>query len=432
MSPIFATRLNSNTSLDRIEDLLRSFISQQRELIALSKASEKLVSPAEETWTRLIKEFPDASKNDFMSLWEHLSHLTNYRDVVHVTKGSKKLNSLLVEVQRKHSGRYLLYLNGAHNSQLSKNRLSTAILPMLISDFEVLVGELIKFMFEHEPELDIDLEEKFTYNDVASYSEFENFKKAVIEKYITSKMSRLSFPDYLNPLKKISLFSFTQNSIPSWINSLELVESFQRRHLIIHNESKVSTKFLDVMSRRFQDYELPEHDTILHTDHTYLLRTANHLFIAVLSLTTFMLRTCTTEEDLLSNWKSIISDLTLDALLEERYEIAYMIKNIKELYVYTTENLLDDSEQVIKVNGWLAMHELGFVDQMKQEVDEWNAAETENNRMILAKIILLENYEEAHHLAKKLLKNREFENAHWVAWPLFKRLREYDASKNQI
>ncbi len=279
----------------------------------------------------------------------------------------------------------------------------------LIADFESFMVSLMTDLYTDNPRRMPSKERTFTANQVLAINDMAAFREELIDHAVVDIM-RGSFADWLAALSRdhgVNVGQYTDSS--------QLLEVFQRRHVLVHNGGRVSRLY----RMKCPDEAVKLGEKISVTPE-YFQMAADRLVVVALGLTVnAILQHC--KEDATST-ETRTADWVYELLLRRRYQAVHdFVEGLP------FDRLKDDQSSVIcRVNGWLALKRLDRFDECRKEVEAWQVGHLED-RFKLAKHALLGELELAAALCKKMRESDELSIKHWIEWPMLEEVRAYEA-----
>jgi len=120
----------------------------------------------------------------------------------------------------------------------------------LVSQFDVYLGQLIRGIFFHKPEILNGSAKTFSYAQLVRFDSLDAAREHVIEKEVETIL-RESHADQFSWLEK-SLGISLRNPLPIWPNFIEVT---QRRNLFVHTDGVVSSQYLAVCDEHQVSFE---------------------------------------------------------------------------------------------------------------------------------------------------------------------------------
>jgi hypothetical protein len=284
-----------------------------------------------------------------------------------------------------------------------------SLLTQAISAFEVLVSGIVtRFYVAHPDALGTDTKE-FSLAELRTFEDIDDAADALIATRVAALMFG-GLDDWSAWFKKNS----EENLGALAMNWSDVVEAFQRRHVVIHNGGLVSRQYLS---------RVPEATLALGQrmpiDPAYLQNAFDQLDMlgTVLGVRAW------------GAWHPDERDQAAAAILQRSYESMLISRwSEAECLCSAAANFKCPAmlKEALKVNGWNSRSELYGLEHVHAEVEAWDVSASAD-RFKLAKLVLLGELEEASSMADTLLERKELERGELAEWPVLRRLREHRA-----
>lgn len=297
--------------------------------------------------------------------------------------------------------------------QSTMQQLYAAQLTSLVADFEYFCGSILRIVAAELHRDIIPPGKKLDWQRVEAAGSVSALREELLEEQI-SALLRKGLSSWIGAFKSLKVRIPT--SAQDGPNSVELHEVFNRRHVIIHNGGRVSSSYISRMSQVAGQCDA-ELGALLQVSPDYLTQAADVLIEVAFGLATNCAMTLIGKDrEFIENR---LVNLIYHLLVEKRPDACRRVCT-----EYRDTRFKDpESGPVVRVNGWLAMRELGQHDQVRQEVDEWDVSDLPEAYK-LAKLILQEDWGAATALARRLLANGGLSPQAWNTWPLAAPLRD--------
>jgi hypothetical protein len=194
----------------------------------------------------------------------------------------------------------------------------------------------------------------------------------------------------------------------------DVVEAFQRRHVVIHNGGLVSRQYLSNVPAASS--KVGER---LPINHDYLVHVFDELDVLGTAL---VVRAW-------GSWHKDQRDQSAGRLLQRSYELmlAERWTAVDSLCKIGAKlHCSAERRESIKVNGLNSRLELAGPDEIRGEVEAWDVSASAD-RFRLAKLVLLGDLAGASKMADALLKSGELTQGQLNEWPVLRTLREHRA-----
>lgn len=277
---------------------------------------------------------------------------------------------------------------------------------ILITYFENMIAKLLRCDFQKHPNR-MSLENKtVTYKMLEMSESIEDVKDYLIEEEVISIMYK-SINDWIEYLKKkVKLkLEYASESLPI------LNEIMARRNLIVHNEGKVNSIYINIVSKNNNAFKIGD---VLFVDKKYIDNTINTLELVGVSIIVEMwINESAKKKDEIDKLLSIIYE---EYLIFEKWEQA---KILYEICLDSKKMRIAD-ELLCKINRWQCFKWLDQYDKISSELDEIDLSGS-NPKYILGVLALQDKFEE---FFRYLSKQSEIGEDELKEWPLFRKIRE--------
>jgi hypothetical protein len=300
------------------------------------------------------------------------------------------------------------YVREASGVLLDPNKLlllTRAMLVTSVASFETLVAGIFAEQFELFPALlDAAEEARFSLSDLQQFGSIDQARQAAIDRRVDTMM-RESFETWEAWLERRAGIQLAELCI----DRETLGEVFQRRHVVVHNDARVSMQYIAATGHELQV------GARLSVGPEYLERALDELEVLGVALgTTAWLKWYPADKEVAIEE---FNATTYGLLRSERYRACARLCEIgREL------GGAGRSTEVMRVNSWIARKQLDGVDSIREEVLSWDtsalALEFE-----LARAALLDDFEDALALATRLVEVGGLSSRSLEEWPLFIELR---------
>jgi hypothetical protein len=313
---------------------------------------------------------------------------------------------------------FLYYLSAIGAAQDRLQRLPvlrSSLLTTAVSQFEVLVGHLVKFFFEAKPQALRSLGQQYSMQDVDQFESIDEFRSYAIDQHVESLL-RGGYIDWLKWFDRHLKVSSSHISS----QSDAVVEIFQRRHLFVHNGGVVNRSYLSKVSPDVVTAAMGE---ALVVDDSYLDGAVDRLTSAGLILGARVIAQLTPVVDDSHPVEKILIDESYKHLLAERWEVPIELSN-----QYGGHAKADSCRLFLRVNNWVGrkMSTPSGVESIRSEVELWQVASLDG-QFRLAKLALLDECEAASRLGDRLMREGKIKPRDWQVWPLLASVREWEA-----
>lgn len=287
-------------------------------------------------------------------------------------------------------------------------------LMLLVTYFENLISKVMKEDIRLHPER-VSLEMKqVPFSMLEKADNLSDIKDMLIEEEVTSLMykSLESWLDYFG--KKVKL---KQDYIKKVQGKLE--EIIARRNLIVHNEGKVNSIYLNVVKE--EERKNIKRGDVLEVDREYLYNAIDIIELSGISLIIEMwIKEYGDNEKELDKITNLIFS---DYLIFDKWEEA---KTLYEICL-NSKKLREADKLVCQINRWQCYKWQGRFEEVESEIKKWDISAS-SPQFKLAKLALLDKYEE---FFKTFDEQSEVIEEFLREWPLFRNIRESQIYKER-
>lgn len=285
----------------------------------------------------------------------------------------------------------------------------------LISQFDAYIGSLIRKKFIIRPELLNNSDKNLTFSKLVEYNSIEELKEYIVEKEIESVLR----DSHTNQFKWLEnkLGMVLTKDLPSWSTFIELTE---RRNLFVHSNGIISNQYLSVCKKNevnfYEDINIGDK---LEVTNDYFEKAFFCVYEIAVKLSQVIWRKLLPSN--LEDADNDLNDRIYKLIRRKDYKLAL---NLSE---FATDIIKKHSSHeirlILSVNKAQAYKWDGKDDICKKFLNsqDWSAM---SNKFKLSKFILLDDYENAFKLMKKIGNNEdELPKTAYKEWPLFNNIR---------
>lgn len=310
--------------------------------------------------------------------------------------------------------------NQLFNLRKAKTLLPNSFLVSMISQYDAFIGGLIRIIFVTQPELLNSSEKKFQFSQIMQFNNFDEAREYIIEKEIDSIL-RNSHVDQIKWLENKLILTLTKD-LQIWQSFVEITE---RRNLLVHTDGRVSDQYLS--NCKAQNVIFPIHPIIgecLQVDEEYFKSACDCFYEFCVKLLNVIWRKLIPDE--ISKSDLEINQICLELLSIEEYELAL---NLLEFGTTTLKkHPVEQYYLFMMINKAQAYKWTNNEDKNRSIINsiDWTA---KSDQFLLAKMVLLEEYESAGKMMVTFGKDGPLSPAEYKSWPLFKEFRNTEIFK---
>lgn len=399
------TLVGNLESLRDFVDTVDSFLSRKREKV--QHEHEEHLSPVFGAIDRLVEDKLIEEEGD-----DH----DEPSDVVEYELNEEE-NSIKFRPKGEMAEKFNEAMDKLRESSRKIQLLYNGSLMNLVSHVELYFSNIIHFYLDRFPGCIGESEKQFSLEDLDSFESIEDARQHLIQRKVEDVLYG-PFEEWVEFLRNRANLSmgYLDDDLD------KLVESFQRRNLVVHAGNRVNQTYLSKVDEDFTDNI--DVGQKLRVDREYLddridLLEKNCLLIG------FEL------------WKQIdledeerglhLVDLSFEHLKRGRY-------NISESLGYFLENDRNQPEPqrlIGKINYWLSLKRQGRWDEVKESAESADFG-AKGLRFRLAHASLCERDEDFFELLEPTIKSTELTTEHVRKWPVFKEMRETDELEDHL
>ncbi|MFY4822103.1 hypothetical protein ACOTVO_04970 [Aliarcobacter butzleri] len=367
-----------------------------------TKTIKTCLDPLEEMFKKLKKEF-----------FERIEKEENDEDKLTV----KEKDELEKYLQENINGKEILNtfkkMNNSAPRQgelLRKNSLIT-----LLSTFETLISNLIQEYYTRFPQALPNDTKKLTLAEIKELGSVEEAERFIIDSEIDSILRGdiLSQLDYFE--KKLK---FNSNYISEYKDYL--VETSQRRNILVHNDGVINKHYLKKTPNKFLTEEFNEGKRI-KVNSKYLLERIELIHIIGIILIQECFRRWTKKFD---ECNELLIEIIFESLQESKYSFIEKLSK----YINSIELYNEKDRKVLVINYCLTLKKQNKINEMKKELEkhDWSAVSDDFN---LALAILNNEDEIFYKELNNLIITNKMNSEMMGSWPLFDEYREKEQFK---
>lgn len=323
--------------------------------------------------------------------------------------------SLKVKIPEEQFTRFYRYQKQIKRFGLTQIIIPSSFIVTLISQYDFLVGEIIKFIYKVQPNILVESEKIIHYEDLLNYSSIDELKNSFIDKEVDSVLrenhdKQLS---YFEKKLKISLRS-DKNLISRFI------EITERRNIFVHCDGRVNNHYLNkcVEAGYCFDNKLSEGE-LLSVSPKYFFQAVDTILEIGTKLSYIIWNKLLPTEN--EEIQQSITSVGYELIFDERYELARILLN------FALDLLIKDTSPSRKYIAIINIAQSYKWQNLENECKEilgtinWDCLST---MFQIAFKVLTDDYTAASKLMYVIKESGELSKAEYQEWPLFKNFRE--------
>jgi hypothetical protein len=322
----------------------------------------------------------------------------------------KELEKKLQELDKGQVNDFFRNIAFSLNKRSNVEILHRSALISLVGFFEVLISEILHIYYTSKPQALSGDEKILSFNELINFKTIED----AVEQIISNKVDgflRGSLDDwgafFLKQLK-IDL----KELVSDWEGFFEI---FQRRHVFVHSDGKVSKLYLMKVGARWKDKKLYES---LDISSEYLDSAINYFLIAGLKLIYLCWGKLYTEE-------GDVRDSAFHTLIYELLSMSYW-SEAEGLCSLALDkgNSTQSSRLVFQINKWLCIKRQGKLGIIKSELEKFDHLAC-HPKFSLCVYSLLENKDKFFEVLPVAI-NSGLSREDVKNWPVLAEMRQHD------
>ncbi len=284
----------------------------------------------------------------------------------------------------------------------------------LVSHYDFFLGRLLGHLFSIKPELLNAVDRQLSLSELSEFPSIEAAREYVIEKEIEGVMRR-SHSDQFDWME--NKFSIPlRKDLPIWPAFIEMTE---RRNLFAHTGGIVSSQYVSICASH--DVKLPESINVgdqLDVNSDYFKMTCSCLIEISIKLAQVLWRKLEPTSNKAAD-RSLIES-TYELLEIENYDLA---RTLLDFGVNTLKKHSNDEDRRILIINLAQSHKwLGQQDACIEVLnkEDWSAC---GDKFKLGVAVLMDDFNEAVLVMKRIGAEGEVVESDYKAWPLFQQFR---------
>ena len=286
----------------------------------------------------------------------------------------------------------------------------------LINVYDKLISRLMRVVYIYRPQMIKDSDKKLSISEILEIGSIEDVRESIIEKEVDEILRGDHFSHF---------DWFSDRSLGSEYDKKDEVKKFieitQRRNLFVHADGVVNKQYLNGCKKHGADVGDAKLGDVLEVDHDYYIFACNTVWEVGLKLciTVWMKLAKSEKCDILS----FFNEKCLDIISEKQYMTAISMINFLEYGLKKCSGNREELELYLKINKAQAFKWNKEETKCKQIIDSisWS---TRDNRFLLVKSVLMDDFEEAYHLMEKIGDDNRIGEIGYRQWPIFKEIRK--------
>lgn len=291
---------------------------------------------------------------------------------------------------------------------------------MLNNFFEYLISDLLTFYyFKYQNSL-IEKEFKVTLREINENESIETFVKSMIHREIDSMLVDMTFNELLQHFEKKLGISLEEQLIDWPV----IIEARERRHIIVHNSSKINKKYIQ---RTNNPYKLNSNDEVKISKEYFLKLLYEYQFAGII-----LIYNCW------GKWENEDADSAIYEMMNQSFNYLSVNRNdlVKKICKYCEKIEARSEEQEdmllrITFNKCIAFKREGNKKELQAALKKIKIG-TSSPIFKIAYQIMSDNHSNLIANFKKSIALDEIDLSNYLEWPIFEFIRENEEINNNI
>ena len=324
-------------------------------------------------------------------------------------------------VPEDYSGSHRILFTSLQHSRIFADLLPKMTLVSLVSLFDAYLARLFRIVLKLKPEILTGSEKYLTFAQLSEFESLDAAKEYMLEAEVESVLreSHSAHFDWLEKRLGIPL----RKDLPAWVEFMEITE---RRNLLVHADGVVNKQYITICeNNKCPDAKLVKIGDRLGADPEYYEKACDCIAEIGVKLGYVIWSKLLPKDQEAADISAI--QTTYDFLIRSEYKLAEMLARFctaGPIRQSCIENSL-----YLKVNLAIAIRGQDRVEDSKALIrsTDWSAL---SDKFKMASKVLLEEYDEAADIMRKLKGSKEFGKKDYRDWPLFRWFRRTDQFKS--
>lgn len=293
----------------------------------------------------------------------------------------------------------------------------------IVSQFDVLIAQLIKFIYLSFENKLLEIEDQIQYRDVFKIGDIEKIKEKLIDKKIDSIL-RESHSKQMREMGKIIGVNLDKSEL--WGDFIEMT---QRRNLFVHCKGVVSSQYIDECKKEKCKIDESLLGQTLKVDKDYFnLSFFVFYCIGVLTSQIILRKLLEKEKTLLEQIDSVLNNIIYEAICEKKYDIAI---KLSEFALSERINHANRQDEKFFVLNYAQAYKWKGDKKKCMDILEKNDFSESKEDILVAKYALEDDIDNVIKSMRSIGDSSTIMDAEaYSTWEIFKEMREKDEFKN--
>lgn len=284
----------------------------------------------------------------------------------------------------------------------------------VISQYDVLIGQLVKFIFYVNPDKFYELESSISYHELFTINDIDKIKEQIVDNKIDSTL-RKSHVEQIKDLSKL-IDDTPLSKVNFWC---DFVEMTQRRNLFVHNKGIVSSQYISECKKEKCDCNENIGNKLL-VDDKYFNNAYFVFFCMGIMLSQVIVRKLISGA--INEIDTILNNVIYDAICEKKYNIAIELSAFATAKSTKHANRLDEVYFIL--NYAQAYKWNGDEEECKKILSAFDFSAMVHD-ILVAKYALEDDVENVISSMKAIgSKSRIMTEEAFVTWEIFREVRK--------
>lgn len=291
-----------------------------------------------------------------------------------------------------------------------------SMLVSLVSQYDNLIGQLVRFIYDINPNLLNESNSQISYKELFTYHDIDTIRNNIIQGKIETIL-RKSHEEQIDDLQKLSGVK-NLKGVSFW---KEFIEITQRRNLLVHCKGCVSEQYIKEC-KNVGIALLPSKGEILSVDENYFNRAYFVFYTMGVLLSQVLTRHLLEKEKLVEEIDAVLTNIIYETLEDGEYDLTIELSNFA---------LSKDTEHACRLDEVYFV--LNFAQAYKWQGNQQKCNEILSNfdfsamtpDILVAKFALEDDIQEVVKQMKKVGDDSKImTKAAYASWVIFKDMRE--------
>lgn len=310
--------------------------------------------------------------------------------------------------------RYKILNKDIERSEQAYNILPQSLFISIVSQFDVLIAQLIKFIYLYSDNKLMESDCQISFREVLQIGDIKKIKEKYINDRIDSAL-RDSHSEQIKTLSKL-IGNVPLDKVDFWGDFIEMT---QRRNLFVHSKGVVSSQYISECKKANKILDMPM-GSILKVDEEYFNH-AFYVFFCMGVMLSQVISRVVLGEQLLGEIDSVLNNVIYETICEGKYDISIRLSQFATDNNTKHSNKLD--EKYFILNYAQAYKWKGDNEKCKEIIGKYDFSETKED-ILVAKYALEDDIENVVKSMKAIGNTSDIMNEEaYATWEIFKEMR---------